>query len=176
MCFLWDMKLIFTRPSVREGARSDFAIIQPFQRDIKIIPSMYITSTRRTNGHCLGTFKTGYIYVVSCPRPEMQCLSLRPYFLSLSLLEGAPHRQTLKISNKNLDLGPKWVLKPRLTGRLTIGGNVTSTLTSVLKELKGLYPPQLYHWLGSDSFPYPLLWASIYTPAAAISSETSVSA
>jgi hypothetical protein len=33
------------------------------------------------------------------------------------------------ILNKNLVLGPRWGLTPRLTGRLTIGCNVTLTLT-----------------------------------------------
>jgi hypothetical protein len=46
--------------------------------------------------------------------------------------EGAPRWQNRKLSdsNKNLVLGPRWGLTPRLTGRLTFGCNVTVTLAS----------------------------------------------
>jgi hypothetical protein len=35
----------------------------------------------------------------------------------------------LSDSNKNLILGPTWGLTPRLTGQLTVGRNLTLTLT-----------------------------------------------
>jgi hypothetical protein len=41
----------------------------------------------------------------------------------------------LSNNNKNLFLGPRWGLKPGLTGQLTIGRIVALTLTLTLKEL-----------------------------------------
>jgi hypothetical protein len=64
----------------RSNVRSNFTMMQPFQWYRRtIIPIICIASTRRTRGHCLGTFKTGYR--ISCS----PYLSL-PFTFFLSLL------------------------------------------------------------------------------------------
>jgi hypothetical protein len=52
--------------------------------------------------------------------------------------EGAPTstEPQMSDSNKNLVLGPRWALTPKLTGRLTVGRNVTLTC-SQRKEVLG---------------------------------------
>jgi hypothetical protein len=64
------------RPNIALPTLDPILLMQPFQRHIKKIyihykiPIICVTYTRRTSGHCLGTFKTGDI--VSCPPPP-QC-------------------------------------------------------------------------------------------------------
>jgi hypothetical protein len=44
--------------------------------------------------------------------------------------EGAPYQQARNcLTNKNLVLDSRWVFDTRETGRLTVGRNITSTLT-----------------------------------------------
>jgi hypothetical protein len=81
------------RPNIALSTLAPILLMQPFQRHIYIYIYIYmynkitiicVTYTRRTSGHCLGTFKTGDI--VSCPPPPpchvSHCLH---NFLSLAL-------------------------------------------------------------------------------------------
>jgi hypothetical protein len=65
--------------------------------------------------------------VTAMARPRCNCtskLQAHPLFR-----EGAPHQETrnCQTENKNLVMGPDGCLKPRQTGRLIVGRNLTST-------------------------------------------------
>jgi hypothetical protein len=58
--------------------------------------------------------------------------------------DGAPPRQNRKcLDNKNLILDPTWGLTPRPVGRLTVGPNVTSTLTRSFILIKISYQQEI---------------------------------
>jgi hypothetical protein len=64
-------------------------------------------------------------------------------------------------SDKNLVLGPRWGLTPRLTGRLTVSRNVT--LTKVMQTIAGrtLYPFAICRVAVSGIIPYQKVMLSL---------------
>jgi hypothetical protein len=54
------------RPNIAPNFSSNLTTKQPSQRHKK---KVHLTHTRRTSGHCLGTFQTEIIF--SCPSPHM---------------------------------------------------------------------------------------------------------
>jgi hypothetical protein len=78
-------------PNIALPTLAPILLMQPLQRHIYYIyiyykiPIICVTYTRRTSGHCLGTFKTGDI--VYCPPPPQCSIShyLPPTFFLFSL-------------------------------------------------------------------------------------------
>jgi hypothetical protein len=121
-------------------SRSDF-----FNIKIERIPHTSLTHTRRTSGHCLGTFRTAnFVLIIPLPPNTVVYLTIHPpNFSSLSLSlslsrplvrEGAPQQQPRKCLKIIKESRRKcWSQVPHgcLTPRQTVGRNITLTFTLI---------------------------------------------
>jgi hypothetical protein len=110
--------------------------MQPFQRAKSWTRSLKHISTRRTSGHCLGTFKTGGKNI-TCPS-SLNVLNVSRYFaLSLSLFKGLRElkiRRWKQKTRRMVSVVKEVRLKERFRGQEGEEGDVCSCWMTLRKK------------------------------------------